>query len=474
MLKKWREYYLIKRSGLFDPVYYLLNYPDVRNADVDPLLHFIKVGWKEGRRPSSKFDQELFLNMHPELRGMDINPLLFFLKNEKEEEKSKKLSLKKIVHFIRRGVPFLLKLKGIVFFAGYPYPEREKDGYYQRIRSVDTLFIDRWRIYIDNVRLPGRETWYDRPAPFTLVLRPYGSGEQEWVKRLCVVLCVLRCRVIYFHSVLSIGTIDFLWRLPGIRKIIDIHGAVPEEFRYQGDLVSAEHFNNIERSVVSKAQYIIVVSEAMRHHIEDKYSGTIGGQFITLPIFQDIFVYQSEKPYVNGKPVIIYAGGLQKWQQVPKMVNAMTSTLGYYNYKFYCPDPKEVLTMLPENLRKTSSLEIGSKSFGEISEVYRDCHYGFILREDIIVNHVACPTKLIEYLANGIVPIVDCEDIGDFKVMGMKFIHLGDLLKNKLPDESIRKDMAKINFYVFEKLLEKHDIGVSTLKQSIKFSKLRR
>jgi hypothetical protein len=69
-------------------------------------------------------------------------------------------------------------------------------------------------------------------------------------------------------------------------------------------------------------------------------------------------------------------------------------------------------------------------------------------------------------------PIVDCEDIGDFKAMGMQFVRLDDLLNNRLPDESIRKDMAKINFGINEKLLDKYNNGVSALRQSVRVGKL--
>ena len=66
----------IKQSGLFDPEYYLRTYADVRKADVDPLRHFCKRGWKEGRNPSAAFNTRQYLQKHPELQEMDINPLL--------------------------------------------------------------------------------------------------------------------------------------------------------------------------------------------------------------------------------------------------------------------------------------------------------------------------------------------------------------------------------------------------------------
>ena len=80
MLKNWRDYWIIKRSGLFDPIYYLMNNPDVRRADVDPLMHFVKYGWKEGRNPSENFDTSYYLNAYPDVKEAGINPLFHYIK----------------------------------------------------------------------------------------------------------------------------------------------------------------------------------------------------------------------------------------------------------------------------------------------------------------------------------------------------------------------------------------------------------
>ena len=76
-----RDRHLIKESGLFDPVYYLLTYPDVRIADMDPLTHFLKAGGKEGRNPSANFDAQSYLRDHPEVRDMGVNPLIHYLRS---------------------------------------------------------------------------------------------------------------------------------------------------------------------------------------------------------------------------------------------------------------------------------------------------------------------------------------------------------------------------------------------------------
>lgn len=48
------DYQVITDSGYFDSEFYLKKYPDVYNAGIDPLLHFINHGCAEGRIPSNK------------------------------------------------------------------------------------------------------------------------------------------------------------------------------------------------------------------------------------------------------------------------------------------------------------------------------------------------------------------------------------------------------------------------------------
>lgn len=59
--------------------------------------------------------------------------------------------------------------------------------------------------------------------------------------------------------------------------------------------------------------------------------------------------------------------------------------------------------------------------------VYSICHYGFVLRDDIAVNNAACPTKLVEYMNYGSVPIVLSDIIGDFKEYGYDRISVEDM-----------------------------------------------
>ncbi|HVM70565.1 MAG TPA: glycosyltransferase [Anaerolineales bacterium] len=375
----------------------------------------------------------------------------------------------RVLKRVRRGISFIWHLNGIVFFGGYPYPERENDGYFQRIRSIDSLFPDKWRVYIDQVDLPNREGWYDWPAPRVLVLRVASTQKHSRLARLCMALCIMRIRIMYFHSILPLHGVEFLMKLPGVKKILDIHGSVPEEFYYYNDIANSQIYGDLEKFAVKRAKYIITVSETMRRHLEEKYRSAIRGKFILLPIFQKCSEKDPDQTYHSHKPVIVYAGGLQKWQQVPKMVDVIRKTADTYQYKFYCPRPEEFLAMLPEEFVRSSGIVVESKTTSELYEIYSTCDYGLILREENILNRVASPTKLIEYISMGIVPIVDYEDIGDFKSLGMQFVRLNDLLEKHLPDEKTRQQMANENYHVFAEMKEINLTGSVTLQRAVEF-----
>ena len=80
-----KEAVTIALSGMFDKKFYLEHYPDVRLAGIDPLKHFIKHGWKEGRNPSKDFNTSFYLKAYPDVNKSRINPFLHYIQYGKSE-----------------------------------------------------------------------------------------------------------------------------------------------------------------------------------------------------------------------------------------------------------------------------------------------------------------------------------------------------------------------------------------------------
>ena len=72
----------------------------------------------------------------------------------------------------------------------------------------------------------------------------------------------------------------------------------------------------------------------------------------------------------------------------------------------------------------------------ELESYYELAHYGFILRDDILVNRVANPTKLAEYLQYGIIPVVKLVDIGDYARYDYDYLPYGEVNNSLTPRKS--------------------------------------
>lgn len=74
--------------GEFDSEYYLRHNPDVAEAKIDPLLHFLRSGWMEGRNPNGSFSVDYYLEANPDVRNAKVNPFWHYVVAGKAEGRS--------------------------------------------------------------------------------------------------------------------------------------------------------------------------------------------------------------------------------------------------------------------------------------------------------------------------------------------------------------------------------------------------
>ena len=84
-VEKSKEYSLLAHSPYFDIKWYLTQYPDIEKAKVDPVEHYLRYGWREGRNPSKKFNGNEYLDLYRDVKKANINPLVHYLKNGQKE-----------------------------------------------------------------------------------------------------------------------------------------------------------------------------------------------------------------------------------------------------------------------------------------------------------------------------------------------------------------------------------------------------
>jgi FMN phosphatase YigB (HAD superfamily) len=66
-------------ASVFDPEHYVDRYPDIALAGVDPLDHYLRRGWMEGRDPSPLFWNEWYVIRHPDVAAAGSEPLQHYL-----------------------------------------------------------------------------------------------------------------------------------------------------------------------------------------------------------------------------------------------------------------------------------------------------------------------------------------------------------------------------------------------------------
>lgn len=69
----------------FDVDYYITAYPDIAAAGVDPVEHYLRHGWREGRNPSLAFSTRFYLENYPDVAAAEVNPFHHYLTAGKAE-----------------------------------------------------------------------------------------------------------------------------------------------------------------------------------------------------------------------------------------------------------------------------------------------------------------------------------------------------------------------------------------------------
>jgi len=64
---------------LFSIDYYLSQNPEVAEADVNPLRHFVTTGWRSGKDPHPLFHVDFYLSQAPELDALNLDPLTHYV-----------------------------------------------------------------------------------------------------------------------------------------------------------------------------------------------------------------------------------------------------------------------------------------------------------------------------------------------------------------------------------------------------------
>ncbi|MFQ2074772.1 hypothetical protein ACK33Z_17415 [Aeromonas veronii] len=353
----------------------------------------------------------------------------------------------------------------LVFVSDYPNSDNIRDGMMQRVAAIDSLAEDRKRIYLS---ISFRNNKKRKTVVHTNCTIEYLNFflHQKIIKSI-----INSASVVYVHSLYNFIRIYFAFC--GCKTILDIHGVVPEEMEMMGGKWLPPYFHKFERKAILESKVIIHVTNSMLEHYNEKYKTNLSKKSLVLPIFEQKTVSYNSSKWDLPQLKIVYAGGVQVWQNIDLMVDVIKKIgmdLSLANkVSFYILLPESQVGSFSAkyvDVSCMSNVSIFSLPKERVLSFLSDCHMGFVLRDPMVVNHVACPTKLVEYLECGVIPIVKSRQIGDFEQHGYQCIDYDEI--NEYFDLKKLEHMAKINGEVLAKLKMQGLLSKDSLKNYLK------
>ena len=328
----------------------------------------------------------------------------------------------------------------ILFLADHPDNMAEQDGMAQRITAIDRSFANQERAYLKVSLLRNLKGETMRfPDQFLIIHRL-----NLFLHLLCIIAVIRQSSCLYIHSV---G--NALALMPAIlfkKTVTDLHGLVSDEFSMAGNWLAVLRYRLVERFVFRYSDALVVVSEAMAELLQQRYKG-LKARLFRVPIFDSAGEALSPCQSSGDEPLLIYAGGAQAWQNVDLMLDSFKQVAHLCRLRILTADQGAFRDKIKQ-LGLEERVELLTVPKLEVYRHYAQAQFGFVLRDDVPVNRVACPTKLVEYLTAGLIPIVIQPDIGDFYRRGYAFLSLEQLLTAGLPDQQKLTLMREQNYQV--------------------------
>lgn len=199
-LKYIKQYLIIHNDDLFDIEFYLENNPDVRKSRINPILHYITNGWKEGRNPSKNFDTNLYLENNQDVKAAGINPLIHYIlfgKREKRrpyssssktswKQSRKRISWQKYIQHYQEGlnvIGFLQTAKGLAEVIRYNRYAYESVGLNYSLIDYEFSIPDHQKIipipnhaYINDFRF-NTNVFHVNPPQFPNIWQTYDEKD---------------------------------------------------------------------------------------------------------------------------------------------------------------------------------------------------------------------------------------------------------------------------------------------------------
>lgn len=249
----------------------------------------------------------------------------------------------------------------------------------------------------------------------------YNRDNTEVTRDYCDVICEAMTKIGYSCNYVTslngvskeslilyiVGVDAFKYYLMGYHNfIIWIQGLAGEEsFMRNGSTIRKELINYIDVFVLKCAKFILFVSENLQVYYEKKANVQFKNSYI-MPCFNERFSPDlfRDKNYSDLR--FCYVGSLAKWQCFEQTVEFYKNIEAHFpnaSFKVLSFQKDEAIRILVEKGVRNYTVNCVPKE--QVLHELKEVSYGFIIRDNVVVNQVATPTKFSSYLAAGVLPI---------------------------------------------------------------------
>lgn len=230
------------------------------------------------------------------------------------------------------------------------------------------------------------------------------------------------------------------------KKIIfDPRGLFADELAYHGRFILARIFKMLEYVLYKFSDVIIVVSHPFKDYIISKYR--IDAEHVkVIPTFsikkEQISVLESNNFRTalrwEDDLIFVYSGAFEKWQLIDEVIQffiLLEKNIKNSKFVFFSRQKEIFVEYLDDKLDRDNYTVISVDS-KELTSYLSLCDYGILFRDQDIINRVAAPIKVKDYLLAGL-SVIMTDNIGDSSELVRKK-DFGFILKDLSLEEMLR------------------------------------
>lgn len=260
---------------------------------------------------------------------------------------------------------------------------------------------------------------------------------------------LLECDIIHCRGYIGSAYAINICKKYDIKKpiISDLRGALVEEIKYSKQKYAkfyAQQALNLEKYIFRNTPFFFFMTKNMQKYYAHKYHFNVENTAIFPTIVNEKYFYKSkkyrneirEKLNLQDRFVYAYVGGAAYWQNIDKILSTFDQQ-SKKNSKlfllFITNDPEVANNIITIYNLDKKHIKVISLPYEEVGKYLNASDAGIIIRDDNLINYVASPTKVNEYLAVGVKVVDLLSEVGniDYSKSNILYMPLKDIIDNQ-------------------------------------------